>query len=152
VFPKSGQIWTAVQACEVTFFTYGSGPVRLLTGGSARLEHGEQVRIIGDEVEELVVEEMRQLGHVTLGQWAIQAEERVSSELRSQDPTVRSRKKNAEVVVRLWVGGGERADLAQPDPELSAAPARAPGPGADGLWLRALLCPGGGKCPGTLWI
>jgi hypothetical protein len=58
-----------------------------------------------DEVEELVVEEMRQLGHVTLGQWAIQAEERVSSELRSQDPTVRSRKKNAEVVVRLVLGG-----------------------------------------------
>jgi len=46
-----------------------------------------------DEVEELVVAEMRRLGNVTLSQWAIQAEERVSNELRSHDPTVRSRKK-----------------------------------------------------------
>ena len=46
-----------------------------------------------DEVEELLVQEMRRLGHVTLQQWAIQAEERVSTELKSQDPTVRSRKK-----------------------------------------------------------
>lgn len=46
-----------------------------------------------DEVEELLIQEMRQLGHVTLSQWAIRAEERVSTELKSQDPTVRSRKK-----------------------------------------------------------
>ncbi len=46
-----------------------------------------------DEVEELLVEEMRRLGNVTLSQWAIQAEERVSTELRTQDSSVRSRKK-----------------------------------------------------------
>ena len=46
-----------------------------------------------DEVEELLIEEMRRLGNVTLSRWAIQAEERVSTELRSQDPPVRSRKK-----------------------------------------------------------
>ena len=46
-----------------------------------------------DEVEELLIEEMRRLGNVTLSQWAIQAEERVSTELKRQDPTVRSRKK-----------------------------------------------------------
>ena len=46
-----------------------------------------------DEVEELVVAEMRRLGNLTLSQWAIQAEERVSNELKRQDPTVRSRKK-----------------------------------------------------------
>jgi hypothetical protein len=46
-----------------------------------------------DEVEELLIQEMRQLGNVTLSQWAIQAEERVSTELQGQDPTVRSRKK-----------------------------------------------------------
>jgi hypothetical protein len=46
-----------------------------------------------DEVEALLVEEMRRLGNVTLGQWAIQAEERVSTELKREDPTVRSRKK-----------------------------------------------------------
>lgn len=46
-----------------------------------------------DAVEELVVAEMRRLGNLTLSQWAIQAEERVSNELKRQDPTVRSRKK-----------------------------------------------------------
>jgi hypothetical protein len=46
-----------------------------------------------DEVEELLVEEMRRLGGATLRHWATQAEERVSSELQSQDATVRSRKK-----------------------------------------------------------
>ena len=46
-----------------------------------------------DEVEEMLIEEMRRLGHVTLSQWAIEAEQRVSSELKSQDPTVLSRKK-----------------------------------------------------------
>jgi hypothetical protein len=46
-----------------------------------------------DEVEELLIEEMRRLGNVTLRQWASQAEERVSTELKSQDSTVRSRKK-----------------------------------------------------------
>jgi hypothetical protein len=46
-----------------------------------------------DEVEELLIQEMRRLGSATMHQWASQAEERVSSELRRQDPTVRSRKK-----------------------------------------------------------
>lgn len=46
-----------------------------------------------DAVEELVIEEMRRLGNVTLSQWAIQAEDRVSTELKRQDPTVRSQKK-----------------------------------------------------------
>jgi hypothetical protein len=46
-----------------------------------------------DEVEELLIQEMRQLGNATMGQWASQAEERVSRELKSQDPTVLSRKK-----------------------------------------------------------
>jgi len=46
-----------------------------------------------DEVEGLLIEEMRRLGHATMSQWAVGAEERVSAELKSQDPTVRSRKK-----------------------------------------------------------
>ena len=46
-----------------------------------------------DEVEELLIQEMRQLGNATMGQWASQAEERVSRELKSQEPTVLSRKK-----------------------------------------------------------
>lgn len=46
-----------------------------------------------DEIEALLIQELRQLGHTTMNQWATQAEERVSAELRSQDTTVRSRKK-----------------------------------------------------------
>jgi hypothetical protein len=45
------------------------------------------------EVEELPIQEMRRLGSATMHQWASQAEERVSTELRRQDCTVRSRKK-----------------------------------------------------------
>jgi hypothetical protein len=46
-----------------------------------------------DEVEELLIQELRQLGHSTMNQWATQAEARVSAELKRQDATVRSRKK-----------------------------------------------------------
>jgi len=46
-----------------------------------------------DEVEELLIEAMRRLGRSTMGQWAAQAEERVTLELKRQDPTVLSRKK-----------------------------------------------------------
>jgi len=46
-----------------------------------------------DQVEELLVQELRRLGNTSMHQWATQAEERVSRELKSQDATVRSRKK-----------------------------------------------------------
>jgi hypothetical protein len=71
-----------------------------------------------DEVEELLVQEIRQLGNATMGQWATQAEERVSTELRSQDPTVLSRKKKTltwwcvfglvEVIERIWCSPTQR--------------------------------------------
>lgn len=46
-----------------------------------------------DEVEELLIEEIRRLGNATMNQWASHAEERVSNELKQQDSTVLSRKK-----------------------------------------------------------
>ncbi len=46
-----------------------------------------------DEVEELLIQELRRLGSTTLHQWARQAEARVATELQQQDPTVLSRKK-----------------------------------------------------------
>ena len=46
-----------------------------------------------DQVEELLVQEMRRLGNTSMHQWATQAEQRVSRELKAQDGTVRSRKK-----------------------------------------------------------
>lgn len=114
-----------------------------------------------DEVEGLLIEEMRRLGHTGMSQWAVRAEERVSQELKSQQPQVRSRKKNAEVVVCLWLGGGAGTDLVYGRQALSASFTGASGsvcawafvPAgscADGLWLRAFLCPGGAKCAGTL--
>ncbi len=106
-----------------------------------------------DEVEGLLIQEMRRLGKTTMNQWAAQAEERVVQELKEQDPTIRSRKKNAELVVRLWVGAGTRSDLAKRNSELcpsltqesGSKPPRtlgSTGTGVDGLWLRAFLCQG----------
>ena len=46
-----------------------------------------------DQVEELLIQEMRRLGNASMHQWATQAEQRVSRELKVQDGTVRSRKK-----------------------------------------------------------
>ena len=46
-----------------------------------------------DEVEGLLIEEMRRLGHAGMSQWALRAEERVGRELKEQEPDVRSRKK-----------------------------------------------------------
>ena len=46
-----------------------------------------------DEVEELLIQEMRKLGNSSMGQWAKGAEERVNQELKQEDPTLRSRKK-----------------------------------------------------------
>lgn len=46
-----------------------------------------------DQVEALLIQEIRQLGNTTMKEWASQAEERVSNELKGQDATVRSRKK-----------------------------------------------------------
>jgi len=46
-----------------------------------------------DEVEDVLVEEMRKLGNTTMRDWARAAQERVTEELRGQEPTLRSRKK-----------------------------------------------------------
>lgn len=46
-----------------------------------------------DQVEELLIQELRQLGNVSMNQWAQRAETRVSNELKASDDTVRSRKK-----------------------------------------------------------
>jgi hypothetical protein len=46
-----------------------------------------------DEVEELLVEEMRKLGNTTMRDWANGAQERISQEMRGNEPGLRSRKK-----------------------------------------------------------
>jgi hypothetical protein len=46
-----------------------------------------------DEVEGLLIEEMRRLGHTGMTQWALRAEERAGREFKQQAPQARSRKK-----------------------------------------------------------
>ena len=46
-----------------------------------------------DEVEGLLIEEMRRLGHAGMSQWAAQAEAQAGQELRREQPQARSRKK-----------------------------------------------------------
>jgi hypothetical protein len=46
-----------------------------------------------DEVEELLIQEVRKLGNATMREWATQAEERLSNEVKAHDVTIRSRKK-----------------------------------------------------------
>lgn len=46
-----------------------------------------------DEIEELLIEEMRRLGNTTMTEWAIQAEQRVGQELTAGEPEVLKRKK-----------------------------------------------------------
>jgi len=52
--------------------------------------HGEMT---ADQVEGLLVEEMRQLGNATLRDWAGEVEERLTANLRQKDAALRSRKK-----------------------------------------------------------
>jgi hypothetical protein len=64
-----------------------------------------------DQVEELLIEQVRLLGNATMSEWAIEAEKHVTAELEKKDPSVLSRKKNAEVVVCFWFGGGGGENL-----------------------------------------
>jgi len=115
-----------------------------------------------DQIEELLIEEMRRLGSATMQEWAAQAEARVGQELKQQNPAVLSRKKNAEMVVCIWGGRWGGPSLEQSHPALPAAFARAPwgdsgkisapGTGVDRFWLRAFLRPGERKRTGALWI
>ena len=46
-----------------------------------------------DEIEEMLIQEMRRLGNATMNEWAARAHERVSEELQTSDPTALKRKK-----------------------------------------------------------
>ncbi len=46
-----------------------------------------------DQMEELLIEEMRRLGNATMTAWATQAQQRVGEELQAEDPAVLKRKK-----------------------------------------------------------
>jgi hypothetical protein len=46
-----------------------------------------------DEVEALLIEEMRRLGNTTMGSWAARAEQRVGNQFKEEHPSARARKK-----------------------------------------------------------
>jgi len=46
-----------------------------------------------DEVEGLLIEEMRRLGNTTMGDWAMSAEKRLAEQLKQKDVSARARKK-----------------------------------------------------------
>jgi hypothetical protein len=48
-----------------------------------------------DQVEEMLIQEMRQLGNATMTEWANQAQERVGLELQDKHPAVLKRKKKS---------------------------------------------------------
>ena len=100
-----------------------------------------------DEVEAMLVEEMRRLGHTTMSQWAVRAQERVSTELQDRHPPVLSRKKKTlkwwcvfgliEVQERIWCSPTQ--SYLRPLPSrLGVNPRGAfssAGSSADGFWL-----------------
>jgi hypothetical protein len=46
-----------------------------------------------DEIESLVIQEMRRLGHTTMETWAQRAEQTLADELKQSDPSASVRKK-----------------------------------------------------------
>lgn len=46
-----------------------------------------------DEVEELLIEQMRRLGNTSMGNWAARAESRLSEQLKRKDSSANVRKK-----------------------------------------------------------
>jgi hypothetical protein len=83
----------------------------------AESEGGELPTV--DEIEELLIEELRRLGNQTMQDWASGAHALVAAEMKSKDPSCYPGKKNAEVV-RFWTRGSAGVDLAQPKQELFA--------------------------------
>ena len=114
-----------------------------------------------DEVEGVLIQALRRLGHTTMADRAARAEQRLAEQLKQQDASARVLKKNAQVVVCLRRGERAGTGLGQRRGKVSALaahrdwrpPARtfgAFGAGVDKLWLRAFLWARGGTGAGTL--
>ena len=73
-----------------------------------------------DEVEALLIEEMRRLGNTTMSHWAAGAEKRLGDQLEQKDASAGVHKKNVEVVVRFRTGARPRTDLAHRGQEACA--------------------------------
>ena len=73
-----------------------------------------------DEIEALLLEEMRRLGNVTLQSWASRAERTLGEQLKQKDSSAVVRKKNTDLVVRFRCGKCSRTGLADRAEEISA--------------------------------
>ena len=65
-----------------------------------------------DEIEALLVQEMRRLGHATMETWAGRAEQTLADELKQKDASASVRKKNSKLVVRVRGCERDRTGLA----------------------------------------
>ena len=90
------------------------------------ISDGEEGEIkSADEVEALLIEEVRKLGNASMGQWAKEAEARAGREHQKKNPGSYCGKKTPELVVCVREGGGGRKDLAQGPAKLPASFLRA---------------------------
>ena len=114
-----------------------------------------------DEVEALLIDEMRRLGNVTMQGWGEQVERKLAEQLKQKDTSAAVRKKNADVVVRVRRSERRRTSLANQGTEVSAIVARknwsqfagtfqALGAGINRFWERTLLPACGGAGAGAL--
>ena len=65
-----------------------------------------------DQVEELLIEEMRRLGNTSMGSWAARTERSLTEQLKQKDSSASVRKKNPEVVVCIRFGERRGTGLA----------------------------------------
>ena len=73
-----------------------------------------------DDVEDLLVQEIRKLGKNAMEEWAVGAEERSAAQLQRDSPLARCFKKSPNLVVRLWTRERCGAGLADANGDVSA--------------------------------
>ena len=71
-----------------------------------------------DEIEGMLIEEVRRLGAATMEEWAEGAEQVIGQAHQKKNPGSYSAKKRTEMVGSFRLGGGRRADLASGRGEL----------------------------------
>ena len=71
-----------------------------------------------DEIEALLIEEIRRLGHTTMEQWGVGAENRIGKEHKESHPGSCCAKKTAELVVCIRADRNRGEDMAHCDQQL----------------------------------
>lgn len=71
-----------------------------------------------DEIEALLIEEIRGLGHTTMEQWAVRAENRIGKEYQENHPGATTPKKTTELVVCIRADRNRGKDMAHCDQQL----------------------------------